>query len=188
MKSTKLDHRSKYTQKVIKNALITLLSSVPLNKISVSELCIAAEVNRGTFYNHFYDVFDVYESIENDFFIEVKNKLEKINSLDLDSPFFKEILMLIYKNADLVRLIINKKSNSDFLKRIIGFVRDKFVSEWSQSYNGSEAFFDRVFSYVTNGSIGIITDWVCSDMAAPLDEISVIIAELNELIMNTYLK
>ena len=188
MKNKKTDRRSKYTQMVVKQALLKLLAEKTLNKIGVSELCLSAEVNRGTFYNHFYDVFDVYESIENDFYNELKDKLENIKSHDLDRPFFKEIMLLIYKNADLVRLIINNKNNSDILKRIIDFVREKFVDEWSKTVRGHTAvFLDRVFSYVTNGSIGIISDWIYSDMRESLDEISATIAELNELIMNTYL-
>ena len=188
MKNKKNDHRSKYTQMIVKEALLKLLAEKPLNKIAVSELCLFAEVNRGTFYNHFYDVFDVYESIENDLYNEVKAKLENIKSDDLNKPFFKEIMLLIYKNADLVRLIINDRNNSDILKRIIGFVRNKFIEEWSKAFKGHTVlFFDKVFSYVTNGSIGIISDWVYSEMREPLDEIAATIAELNELIMNTYL-
>jgi len=188
MKNNKTDHRSRYTQRVIKEALLKLLADKPLNKIGVSELCFFAEVNRGTFYNHFYDVYDVYESIENDFYDEIKAKLDHVKSYDLDRPFFKEIMLLIYKNADLVRLIINNKNNSDILKRIIEFVRGKFIEERSQTVKGHTAvFWDRVFSYVTNGSIGIISDWIYSDFRESLDEISAIITELNELIMNAYI-
>ena len=188
MKNKKTDHRSRYTQMIVKEALLKLLAEKPLNKIGVSELCLSAEVNRGTFYNHFYDVFDVYESIENDFYDEVKAKLENIKSYDLDRPFFKEIMLLIYKNADLVRLIINNKNTSDILKRMIEFVRNKFIEEWSKNFKDhTVVFFDRVFSYITNGSIGIISDWIHSDMRESLDEISSTIAELNALIMNTYL-
>ena len=189
MKNKKTDHRSKYTQMVVKQALLKLLAEKPLNKIGVSELCLSAEVGRGTFYNHFYDVYDVYESTENDFYDEIKTKLENIKSHDIDRPFFKEIMLLIYKNADLARLIVNNKNNSDLLKRIIEFVRNKFIEEWSETFKGhSLGFFNNVFSYITNGSIGIIADWIYSDMRDSLDEIAVIIAELNELVINTYLK
>jgi len=189
MKQKKTDHRSRYTQMIIKEALLKLLAEKLLNKIGVSELCLAAEVNRGTFYNHFYDVFDVYENIENDFFDEIKAKLENIRSYDIDRPFFKEIMLLVYKNADLARLIVNNKNNSDVLKRIIEFVRNKFIEEWFETFKGhSLSFFNNVFSYITNGSIGIITDWIYSDMRDSLDEIAVMIAELNEIIINTYLK
>ena len=188
MKNKKTDHRSRYTQMIVKEALLKLLAEKSLNKIGVSELCLSAEINRGTFYNHFYDVFDVYESIENDFYDEVKSKLENIKSYDLNRPFFKEIMLLIYKNADLVRLIINNKNNSDFLKRMIEFVREKFIAEWAETFKDHTAIsFDRVFSYVTSGSIGVVSDWIYSDMRESLDEISATIAELNKLIMNTYL-
>ena len=188
MKNKKTDHRSRYTQMIVKEALLKLLAEKPLNKIGVSELCLSAEVNRGTFYNHFYDVFDVYESIENDFYDEVKTKLENITSYDIDRPFFKEIMLLVYKNADLVRLIINNQSNSDIIKRMVEFVRGKFIEEWSETFKDhTVVFFNRVFSYVTNGSIGMISDWIYSDMRESLDEISATIAELNALVMDAYL-
>ena len=174
---------------ITKQALLHLLAEKPLNKIGVSELCAVAEVNRGTFYNHFYDVFDVYESIENDFYDEVCKKLENISSYDLNGPFFKEIMLLIYKNADLVRLIINDRNNSDILKRVIDFVQTKFIDEWSNTVKGySEIFFERVFSYLINGSIGVISDWIYSNMRESLDEISATIAELNQMLMDAYLR
>ena len=188
MKNKKNDHRSRYTQMIVKEALLKLLAEKPLNKIGVSELCLFAKVNRGTFYNHFYDVFDVYESIESGLYDEVKSKLENIKSYDLDKPFFKEIMLLIYKNADLIRLIINDRNNSDILKRIIEFVRNKFIEEWSEAFKWhTAAFLSKIFSYLINGSIGVISDWIYSDMREPLDEIAATIAELNELIMNAYL-
>jgi len=76
MKSTKNDVRSRFTQTTIKKSLLKLLSDTPLKNITVSELCKEAGITRGTFYNHFYDVYDIYESIENEFFETVAAKLE----------------------------------------------------------------------------------------------------------------
>lgn len=188
MKARKDDHRSRYTQMVVKDALLKLLAEKQPNKITVSELCRSAGINRGTFYSHFYDVFDAYECIENDFFAEVGAKLENIKSDDIDRPFFREIMLLIYKHSDLVRLIISEKASSDILKRIIGFVRAKFIAEWSESFKGhTVVFLNRVFTYITNGSIGMISDWITDGMREPLDDVSEAIAELNDLIINEYL-
>ena len=60
MKVKKTDQRSRYTQFTIRKSLLSLLAKKTLKEISVSELCKTAQITRGTFYNHFYDVFEEY--------------------------------------------------------------------------------------------------------------------------------
>lgn len=55
----KEDRRNAYTEKVIRDALYQLLQSSPINKISVTEVCRLAEINRSTFYLHYTDCQDV---------------------------------------------------------------------------------------------------------------------------------
>ena len=188
MKGPKNDYRSKYTQMIVKQTLLKLLADKPLNKIRVAELCTAADINRGTFYNHFYDVFDVYESIENSFFNEIKAKLVNIRGDEIDRPFFKEIMVLIQENAALADLLLIKDNgNSEFLNGIIAFVKDKFVREWAERHRQiSHDLLEQIFSYNANGSIGIISDWVRSQMKQSPDEISDLIVELNNLILAKY--
>ncbi len=39
----------------------------PLEAVSVTRLCKAADINRSTFYSHYMDIFDVMEDIEDDY-------------------------------------------------------------------------------------------------------------------------
>lgn len=88
MKSTKNDVRSRFTQSTIKKSLLKLLNNAPLKSITVSELCREAGITRGTFYNHFYDVYDIYESIENEFFETIAAKLDGQKNLCARLRFF----------------------------------------------------------------------------------------------------
>lgn len=63
-----LDYRKKCTQKLVKETMIELLEEKPLHKIKVKELCEKAGINRATFYHNFEDIYNLYESLENDFF------------------------------------------------------------------------------------------------------------------------
>ena len=60
------DLRVRYTNKVIKDALIALLREKPLRSITVRKICELAGVNRTTFYKHFRDIYDVFEQVEED--------------------------------------------------------------------------------------------------------------------------
>ena len=51
------DARVRYTRKVLKESLLSLLKEKPINKITVKEVCELAELNRATFYSHYSDCF-----------------------------------------------------------------------------------------------------------------------------------
>ncbi len=60
------DRRTRYTRNAIKESFLALLSQKPYAKISVTEICKRSEINRGTFYLHYYDVDDVLNDVLED--------------------------------------------------------------------------------------------------------------------------
>ncbi len=72
------DRRTKYTRKVIRDALMELLNTKPYSKISVTEICRLAEINRGTFYIHYYDVDDVLDDILEQSFSDVSGTIDHV--------------------------------------------------------------------------------------------------------------
>ena len=43
------DRRIRYTKQAIKDSLFALMQETPVEKITVKELCAAADINRATF-------------------------------------------------------------------------------------------------------------------------------------------
>lgn len=62
------DRRVRKTKKLLENALAELLSEKPLKSITVREIAERADINRGTFYLHYKDVYDMAEKIQNEIF------------------------------------------------------------------------------------------------------------------------
>ena len=52
------DARVRYTKMMIRNSLLELLSTKPIAKITVTEICERAGINRATFYAHYTDPTD----------------------------------------------------------------------------------------------------------------------------------
>ena len=52
-KAKKQDRRTRYTRQTIKDTFLELLKQKSFTKITVTEICKNAEINRGTFYLHF---------------------------------------------------------------------------------------------------------------------------------------
>ena len=65
-KTSKQDRRTRYTRQSIKETFLELLKQKNFTKITVTEICKISEINRGTFYLHYYDIHDVLEDILND--------------------------------------------------------------------------------------------------------------------------
>ena len=64
MKNLENDHRVRVTKLLIRKAFTSLLSEKPIESITVKELCALAGINRGTFYTHYQDIYELLGEIE----------------------------------------------------------------------------------------------------------------------------
>ncbi|MDD6878956.1 MAG: TetR/AcrR family transcriptional regulator, partial [bacterium] len=62
------DARTRFTRMVISDCFLTLLQQKPVAKITVTELCQLAQINRATFYRHYLDIPDLMEKLEEELF------------------------------------------------------------------------------------------------------------------------
>ena len=60
------NRRVRMTKKLIKDAYLELLETNPSEKISVTDICRKADVNRSTFYMYYEDPITLRQDIEND--------------------------------------------------------------------------------------------------------------------------
>ena len=68
METKKEDRRVRRTKKLLTQALTQLLQQKQVNEITVKELTDLADMNRGTFYLYYKDIFDMLEKIEDELF------------------------------------------------------------------------------------------------------------------------
>ncbi len=59
-----MQNRQTATKQHIRGALIQLLLEEKFETISVSKLCQRAGINRGTFYLHYLDKYDLIETLK----------------------------------------------------------------------------------------------------------------------------
>ena len=78
MKKVTIDHRVRVTKMLVRKAFTTLLSQKPLQDISIKELCELAGINRGTFYTHYSDIYDLLSQLEEEMFADFEKALEPL--------------------------------------------------------------------------------------------------------------
>lgn len=71
MPEKKQDARVRYTKMMIRNSLLELLSTKPIAKITVTEICERAGINRATFYAHYSDPSDLLHGLESEIIEDV---------------------------------------------------------------------------------------------------------------------
>ena len=184
----KRDARSVQTEKKFKQNLIRLSEAKPLSKITVAELCKVSGVNRGTFYNHFNNIDDVMERIENDVFDEVKSNLDDIKLFSFDESFFRKITDIIKNNLQILRLIVkNNFIRNNLLHKVYYYSRGKYIKDLTE-YNSNikEKEAEDLFTYTFGGSIGLFLD--CLRDPSTLDDAAKKADYHNDIIVKKFLK
>ena len=87
MKEEILDRRVRKTRRQLKECLTRLLKEKKIQDITVRELAEMADINRGTFYLHYKDVFDLMDQIKNELIEEVESVLTHHRSRTGSAPF-----------------------------------------------------------------------------------------------------
>ena len=89
-----------------------------------------AEINRGTFYTHYKDPYDLLTQIEDEFFADIKEVLEKSQVLDDDYAFLVKILEYIAINSALCRIILGEHGDKAFFQSLMDLAHYRSILEF----------------------------------------------------------
>ena len=175
----KEDRRVRRTKKLLTQALTQLLQEKQINEITVKELTDLADMNRGTFYLYYKDMFDMLEKIEDGMF----EALDEIVSLhehgdvsQQTKPILLDLFHFIEENQEMCRVLLSPHGDMNFLHRLNEVVREKCLKAWPDiRKEKGEADFDYHYSFVVFGCAGIIRAWVnrnCPESAEIMAEMA----------------
>ena len=175
----KEDRRVRRAKKLLTQALTQLLQEKQINEITVKELTDLADMNRGTFYLYYKDMFDMLEKIEDGMF-EALDAIVSLHEHDDVSQQTKPILLDLFRfiqdNQEMCRVLLSPHGDMNFLHRLNEVVREKCLKAWPNiRKEKGEADFDYHYSFVVFGCAGIIRAWVnrnCSESAEKMAEMA----------------
>ena len=162
------DRRVRRTKKAMTDALAHLLSQKPLKNITVREIADLADINRGTFYLHYRDVYDMAEQLQNEIFErfnEIVDNYEVSDNADVLLSLLIELFNLLADNAALSKVLIGKNGDAAFVDKLKNVIREKcFVNIKKQFKIENDAEFDYFYHYIVAGCIGIFSSWLENGM------------------------
>lgn len=192
------DRRVIKTKKAIIKALSELIEEKGFNNITIKDLTEKADINRGTFYLHYEDKYDMLKSIEKDIFEDIlkiftfHNELGDVERLFLNdpNPIVMDVLKYVEENSKIFKSLLGPKGDPNFssnLKDYIGKIvgREEIFQKLSEK---SELPMEYIVAYFTSADIGVIQFWVESDMKLPVDKVALLLTKMLTLGYVTFAK
>lgn len=134
-----MDYRIEKTKKSIYNAFIELRSKKPLEKLTVKELCEAAQINKSTFYTHYKDVYDLSDQIESEIVSSVINNIENADIFFEDPNRFTEQLFLGYNSMHtLISTVFSGIRSEQLPKKIVEKLKQILFTKYPELINDPE--------------------------------------------------
>lgn len=112
MKVKNLNRSSLKTKRIIKKVFAEMLSEYKeISRISVSELCMRADISRSTFYSHYDDTYSIAEDYENELIDRFFNNAKLLEAASAEK-FTEIFFQYIQENDENYKLLCR---SNDFL-------------------------------------------------------------------------
>lgn len=160
-----MDRRIQKTEQSIKDSFLSLLQTTDIHKITVKDICSAANINRSTFYSHYKDIRDLYEHLEGEFAADFLASLQ-IYHYDMNAAESMDKLFLCIRQHKQLFLLRASSTNPNSISSLIpDSVREKTLGIWMEESSLTYEEADMLFTFITVGGIAILQKWVQSDFA-----------------------
>lgn len=177
------NRRVKLTKKLMKDALLELMEEKPLERISVTDVCRVADVNRSSFYAHYQDTIQLAEDVVEDVLMLLPKETKDL--YDYSTGYTQRVLAdffdYIRENERMFRILIIHYANQSFNDRLIATVMDKYGmplsgdTELERRYN---------YTYITNGVMGMLRAWIADGFPIPSAELAKLVLNMTKCMLN----
>lgn len=158
-----IDARVRYTRMIIEQCFLELLREKPVSKITVTELCDRALINRATFYKHYQDIPQLLEKLEEDLFGQIlemfQDQAENMETMLLN--------MMHYTKREWERFMALGSENGDpnLMLKTFMICYEKAYPIVEQNMPGlQESQRQMVYQFMSQGAGGILTWWIKDGM------------------------
>jgi AcrR family transcriptional regulator len=183
------DRRIVRTKVAIREALVSLIEEKGFEALSVKDITIGANINRGTFYLHYKDKFDLLEQTETD----IIHKIEEIilqanalnfsdfNSVDKPLPVVVTLFEYLKENAALMHAVLGLKGGVAFQTRLRQTVEKNLKLGFLAGMKAEKFLVpsEYLISYVLSAHFGVIQIWLQKGCVESPKEMAIILSKLS---------
>lgn len=185
------DKRVIRTKRMIRDTLTELMEEKGFEAITVRDLTEKANINRGTFYLHYRDKYDLLEQSEEEILKGIEAILHDINPKDAvtyisqDQPFpiIHKLFEYFQENSSFMKVILGPNGDASFQEKLKDFIKKTFLQKISLQINQEDMLVpvEVLIAYVSAAHLGVIQHWLESGMERSPGEITLILSKLTML-------
>lgn len=185
------DRRITRSKKALRDALVVLMEERGFDGFTVNDLCAQADLNRGTFYNHFHDKEDLLATLENEVVADLEEFQSQMGELGLKTvlayrvkkrplPFLVDLFDYLRRQGDFLHAVLGPGGDIRFGPRLRDSVCTYLIqSILSERYrNDPEPFVGYYVAFFASAYLGIITRWIETGMRESSEEMALIAMRL----------
>lgn len=178
MNTHKEDRRVPRTRKMLKKALAELLVEKDFKNITIKDITERADLNRGTFYLHYRDTYDLLENVENELLHDFEIMIDSYQPT-MDNPatraLIKQAFEYINENYEICKALFLCEPNTRFLDKISSLLMAKGLGV----QGGTNTIRNQYIScFMTNGVIGTIKKWFIEEKRESHEEFLLIVQDI----------
>lgn len=168
------------SKNLIREATFRLLAKKTISEITVSDIVREANINRGTFYNHYNNPTEILIEIKDELMDSLSQGLRlSVQERNMDG-FLNTVSEHFQKNEDLYRCIVNSIPMS-----LIDHVKKEFIKQLSNLNFGLD---NLAIHFIINGIAGIHLDYLKNNIKYDYKDIKDICREYIELSITKFIK
>ncbi|CQR56663.1 TetR/AcrR family transcriptional regulator [Paenibacillus riograndensis] len=176
------------TKKLIDEAFLSLVEEKGLEGVNVRSLTSKAGINRGTFYLHYQDIYDLMEKME-DQIIEEMNALpartipeQLLGSGSVEEPFPSIVEFIRFMNGrHRFFAIFFAQEGTSFGKRLRTLIHSRMYEKLPRQAFNPDALAvpdDYIVAYFSSAHFGVIRHWFESGRTLPPEQVALILTRL----------
>lgn len=180
------DRRIIRTKRMIRDTLTELMEEKGFEGITVRELTAKAKINRGTFYLHYQDKYDLLEQSEDMILNEIEkltyqlNPNEAINFNHQDEPFsfIVKLFELLHENSSFMKVVLGPRGDASFQVKLKELIKKTFLQNIVANIKKEEMLVPVEFliAYVSSAHLGVIQHWLENGMEKSPREMAMILS------------
>lgn len=174
--------KNRKTKQLIQHSFLQLLEQKSFDSITVGDISQVANINRGTFYLHYLDKYDLLDKIEQQMFEDLGDHIDKLQANYSSTETFEKdqehlaasLFSSIQAQAPLLQIFLSHHGRAGFHYRF----RDAFSQKVRLNLEKNEAFrnlnfsIDYFLAFITSAFLGLIEQWVQNDLDKTPEEMT----------------
>ena len=170
------DRRVRKTKKQLRNALTSLLLEKEIGRITVRDVADLADVNRGTFYAHYSDVYDLLHQLEAAFLDRLDEVGSRHDAHDVDGktfPYLEDLFSLAGEYSDIFYTLYCRSGDTAFQEQVFNKLKYQYLYEFLSIRGvGEQDRLDYCASFIVAGMCTLVKVWIENGMREPAEEMA----------------